>query len=89
MIKSKRKSSKYHGCKFFRTNLEFNNRHALHNKKRWRWIDNNGKGRAYSEISMADSIYRQCIKDLKYGGNTSSIDRHLTYDMHEGMIEIR
>ena len=40
---------------------------AEHNKKRWIWIENNGKG-IYSEISRANSTYRQSIKDKKYHG---------------------
>ena len=91
MSKSKRKSDEYFGCKFFRTNTEITPRHhAEHNKKRWRWIDNNGNGRTYNEISMADSIYRQNIKDKNYHGNTSSVDPHLKYDIENvKMIEIR
>ena len=53
-------------------------------------IDNNGKGRTYSEINRADSTYRQCIKDPKYHGNTSSVDPHLRYDIEKRkQIEIR
>jgi hypothetical protein len=89
MSKSKPKSDQYFGCKFFRTNVEVNNRHALHNIKRWEWIDNDGKGRTYNEINIADSTYRKCIKDSTYHGNTSSIDKHLTYDRKMGMIEIQ
>ena len=91
MSKSKRKSDEYFGCKFFRTNREITPRHrAEHNKTRWRWIDNNGNGRTYSEISRADSIYRQNIKDPNYHGKTSDVDPHLKYDIEKvKMIEIR
>lgn len=86
--KSKHKSDGYVGRKFFKTDKK--PRGAEHNKKRWKWIENNGKGRTYSEINKADSTYRQCIKDKKYGGNNSSVDSHLTYDIEEReQIEIR
>ena len=89
--RSKYKSDEYVGCTFFRTNKEITRYHrAEHNKKRWRWIGNNGKGRTYSEISRADSTYRQNIKDDDYHGNTSSVDPHLRYDIKNAkMIEIR
>ena len=89
MSKSKSKNDKYYGCKFFRTDQVINPRYALHNVKRWEWIDNKGKGRTYNEINMADSIYRQCIRRSTYTGNESSIDRDLTYDIKIGMTEIR
>ena len=87
-IKSKHKIDEYVGCKFFKTDKKI--RGAEHNKKRWIWIENNGKGRTYSEISRANSTYRQCIKDEKYHGNTSSVDPHLRYDIKVvKQIEIR
>jgi len=86
--RSKHKSDEYVGCKFFKTDKKI--RGAEHNKKRWIWIENNGKGRTYSEISRSNSTYRQCIKDKKYHGNTSSVDPHLRYDIEEvKQIEIR
>ena len=86
--KSKHKSDDYVGCKFFKTDKKI--RGAEHNKKRWIWIENNGKGRTYSEISRANSTYRQSIKDKKYHGNTSSVDPHLRYDIEVvKQIEIR
>ena len=86
--RSKRKRDEYVGRKFFKTDKEI--RGAEHNKKRWIWIDNNGKGRTYSEISRANSTYRQCIKHKRYHGNTSSVDPHLRYDIEEvKQIEIR
>ena len=85
---SKRKRDEYVGRKFFKTDKKI--RGAEHNKKRWIWIENNGKGRTYSEISRANSTYRQCIKDKQYHGNTSSVDPHLRYDIEEvKQIEIR
>ena len=82
------KSDEYLGCKFFKTNKKI--RGAEHNQKRWMWIDNNGKGRTYSEINRADSTYRQCILDKHYHGNTSSVDPHLRYDIEQRkQIEIR
>lgn len=89
MSKSKTKSDEYYGCKFFRTNKECNARHALHNIKRWEWIDNDGKGRTYNEINMPDSTYRKCIRAKAYTGNTSSVTQHLSYDIKRKMIEIR
>jgi len=87
-IKSKRKSGGYVGRKFFKTDKKI--RGTEHNKKRWIWIENNGKGRTYSEISRANSTYRQCIKDKTYLGNTSSVDPHLRYDIEKvKQIEIR
>lgn len=87
-IKSKYSSNEYAGCKFFKTDKEL--RGAEHNKKRWIWIENNGKGRTYSEINRANSTYRQCIKHKKYAGNTSSVDPHLRYDIEDvKQIEIR
>ena len=86
--RSKRKRDEYVGRKFFKTDKEI--RGAEHNKKRWIWIDNNGKGRTYSEISRANSTYRQCIKHKTYLGNTSSVDPHLRYDIElVKQIEIR
>tara|TARA_B100001173_G_scaffold283328_1_gene268782 strand:+ start:110 stop:742 length:633 start_codon:yes stop_codon:yes gene_type:complete len=89
MIKSKRKRNKFYECKFFRTHNEIHARCVPHNVKRWKWIDNNGKGRTYNEINKADSVYRQCIKRKSYLGNTSSIDIDLRYDISKRMIEIR
>ena len=75
--------------RFRRTTKPISQRAALHNKKRWRWIDNNGKGRTYSEINTADSTYRRCIIHNSYYGNTSSVDPHLRYDIEKvKMIEI-
>ena len=86
--RSKRKRDEYVGRKFFKTDKDPIGK--PHNKKRWIWIGNNGKGRTYSEINMADSTYRKCIKDKKYKGNTSSVDPHLRYDIEtRGQIEIR
>jgi len=89
MIKSKRKRNKFYECKFFRTHQEIHPRCAPHNVKRWKWIDNNGKGRTYNEINKADSVYRQCIRRNTYAGNMSSIDVDLRYDISKRMIEIR
>ena len=89
MTKSKRKRNKYYECKFFRTHREIHPRCAPQNVKRWKWIDNNGKGRTYNEINKADSVYRQCIRRRTYAGNMSSIDQDLRYDIHVRMIEIR
>ena len=86
--KSKNKSDEYVGCKFFKTDKKL--RGKPHNIERWIWIGNNGKGRTYSEISRADSFYRQCIKAETYNGNTSSVDPHLRYDIEtRGQIETR
>ena len=86
--RSKHKSDEYVGCKFFKTEKKL--RGKAHNIARWIWIDNNGKGRTYSEISRADSFYRQCIKAETYDGNTSSVDPHLRYDIEtRGQIETR
>ena len=88
-IKPKHKSNEYVGRKFFKTDKKII-RGAEHNKKRWRWIDNNGKGRTYNEINKADSVYRQCIKRKTYAGNTSSIDQDLHYDIEKvKQIEVR
>ena len=59
---------------------------------RWNWIDNDGNGRSYSEISSPNSGYRKCLEDdvsLEdiYFGNESSVDPHLNYDEREGWIE--
>ena len=89
MIKPKRKRNKFYECKFFRTHKEIHPRHTPHMVKRWRWIDNNGKGRTYNEINKADSVYRQCIRRNTYAGNISSIDVDLRYDISVRMIEIR
>lgn len=68
--------------RYFRTNKEVNNQHADHNIRRWEWIDNQGRGRSYSEISRADSVYRQNIIDKNYAGNNTSINTHLiNYDI--------
>ena len=86
--RSKHKSDEYVGCKFFKTEKKL--RGKAHNIARWIWIDNNGKGRTYGEISRADSFYRQCIKAETYHGNTSSVDPHLRYDIEtRGQIETR
>ncbi len=86
--KSKHKSEEYVGRTFFKSDKKPEG--AEHNKKRWIWIDNNGKGRTYSEINRANSTYRQCIKHKDYHGNTSSVDTHLRYDIEKvKQIEIR
>lgn len=59
---------------------------------RWNWIDNDGKGRTYSEISSPNSGYRKFLENdeslkNKYHGNTSSVNPHLNYDEDEGWIE--
>ena len=59
---------------------------------RWNWIDNDGKGRTYGEISSSNSGYRKCLENddsLKnvYFGNESEVDPHLNYDEREGWIE--
>ena len=69
-----------------KTDKEINKKHALHNIARWNWIENNGKGRTYGEIDLADSVYRNNIKSKKYGGNDSSINSHLKYDIKQKMI---
>tara|TARA_Y100001935_G_C17177056_1_gene443156 strand:- start:491 stop:769 length:279 start_codon:yes stop_codon:yes gene_type:complete len=91
MIKSDMNKTKEFNLedRFRRTKKSIGQRSVPHNKTRWRWIDNNGNGRTYSEISRADSIYRQNIKDKNYHGNTSSVDPHLKYDIEKvKMIEI-
>ena len=54
---------------------------------RWDWIDNGGKGRTYSEINRPDSDYRKLIDRPTYGGNTTSIDGDLVYDIKNGWIK--
>ncbi len=59
---------------------------------RWNWIDNDGKGRTYSEISAPNSGYRRCLESdnsLKntYFGNGSEVAPHLNYDEKEGWIK--
>ena len=58
--------------------------------KRWEWINNEGRGRTYNEINSPNSVYRKCLEEDHrddYGGNTSSIDFHLNYDIREGWIK--
>tara|TARA_B100000029_G_scaffold504064_1_gene582222 strand:+ start:7658 stop:7903 length:246 start_codon:yes stop_codon:yes gene_type:complete len=60
--------------------------------ERWNWIDNEGRGRTYSEINSPNSGYRKCLQkdkslEDKYFGNSSSVDPHLNYDEMEGWIK--
>ena len=84
--KIKSNNMNYSECRFIRTTKEINKKHAPHNIARWNWIENNGKGRTYGEIDLADSVYRKNIKTEKYGGNDSSINSHLGYDIKQKMI---
>ena len=60
---------------------------------RWNWINNDGKGRTYDEISSPNSGYRKCLENddslfgKKYFGNQSKVDQHLNYDEKEGWIK--
>ena len=61
---------------------------------RWNWIDNDGKGRTYSEIDSPNSGYRKCLENDvslrdKYHGNNSKVDSHLKYDEKHGWIKKR
>ena len=76
----------FENCRFLRTDVPFTNRHAKHNVRRWKWIDNEGEGRTYGEINSPDSIYRQCIMRQNYTGNAASINQDLSYDLNSGMI---
>ena len=76
-------------ARYFRTKEVISNRHASHNVQRWEWVDNNGKGRSFSEINKPNSFYRKCIQRPTYVGNESSIRQDLRYDIKQNMIEIR
>jgi hypothetical protein len=55
--------------------------------KRWKEI---GEGQTYADINAADSGYRRLVaeNDENYRDNSTSIDRHLDYDIEiRGMIE--
>ena len=59
---------------------------------RWNWIDNDGKGRTYSEIESPNSGYRKCLENDeslgdKYHGNDSKVEPHLKYDEEHGWIK--
>jgi hypothetical protein len=78
--------------KYYRTNKKTDLVRKKTHIDRWNWIDNDGKGRSYSEIDSPNSGYRKCLENdlsLKdsYFGNGSSVDPHLNYDEKEGWIK--
>ncbi len=78
--------------KYYRTNKPTENVRKKIHIDRWNWIDNDGKGRTYSEISSSNSGYRKCLENdvslkNKYHGNNSSVNPHLNYDEDNGWIE--
>lgn len=76
--------------KYIRTNKTTERVRKKFHIDRWNWIDNNGKGRTYNEISSPNSGYRKCLEQdpkIEYFGNSSSVDPHLNYDEREGWIK--
>lgn len=78
--------------KYFRTNKSTERVRKKTHIDRWKWIDNDGKGRTYAEISSPNSGYRKCLEgdaslEESYHGNGSSVDPHLKYDEKEGWIK--
>jgi hypothetical protein len=72
--------------KFVRTSKETSNGCRKEHILRWKWIENDGKGRNYSEINRPNSGYRELMTRDDYGGNTTSIDQDLNYDIRRGWI---
>ena len=49
--------------KYYRTNKTTERVRKKTHIDRWKWIDNDGKGRTYSEISSPNSGYRKCLEN--------------------------
>ena len=78
--------------KYYRTNKTTERVRKKTHIDRLNWIDNDGKGRTYSEISSPNSGYRKCLEndvslEGSYHGNSSSVDQHLNYDEKRGWIK--
>ena len=78
--------------KYFRTNKSTERVRKKTHIDRRKWIDNDGKGRTYAEISSPNFGYRKCLEsdaslEESYHGNSSSVDPHLKYDEKEGWIK--
>ena len=70
--------------RYFRSDKKITKRNsAIHNVQRWEWVDNNGKGRTFSEINKPNSFYRKCIRRDDYNGNETSIRQDLKYDLEK------
>ena len=67
--------------RYFRSDKKITKRHAKHNAQRWEWVDNDGKGRTFSEMNKPNSFYRKCIIRGDYNGNETSIRQDLKYDI--------